>query len=261
MNWTGPFPVHEEGVPVFEKVFKMSTKLLYLETGNHEGKSTILSHSKDELGFYIVLDQTLFYPQGGGQPSDSGSIEASTHERISVQKVKWVNGEVRHYVDRDCTDIAGQTIQCHIDPHGRAFHSKLHTSGHLISNLVEKSYPNWRAVKGHHFPKECYVEFKCKIGQERDLSAESLNNEVKQFLETPVFTQSDQVSPGALKTLCPEIHFEAPDNQPIRVVRIGDFSFSPCGGTHVESTKELQGLIITKTRVKKNTLKVFYDLI
>ena len=64
----------------------MSTRRLYFEsTYLFESPATILEQAEDEKGSYVVLDQTIFYPQGGGQPSDRGIIKHGVQSLMQMQ--------------------------------------------------------------------------------------------------------------------------------------------------------------------------------
>lgn len=215
--------------------------------------------SKDEQGNFIVLDQTIFYPQGGGQPSDQGIFQIGDTS-IPIHSIKSIDQEIRHYTHQDARDFLGQKGLCILDQEKRLLHARLHTAGHLISNVVENHYPQWMAIKGHHFPEQCYVEFTIKNEAAGNISIEGINEEIEQFIGHNLVINRDQITGDKLQELCPNITYTIPKDQPIRVIRIGDFSFSPCGGTHVKNLQELKGLKITNSKIKKNNMKVYYDI-
>ena len=239
----------------------MNTVLSYFkDTYKFNDKATIKASGKDENGYFIILDQTVFYPQGGGQPSDRGLIEIGGIV-IPIHIVKFVANDVKHYTDQNYSHLVGQTGICSIDQEMRLLHAKLHTSGHLISNIIEKLYPDWRAVKGHHFPDQCYVEFLSENEDSNNIiSNEIVNDKIKQALEKDDLLTAFEVSGSKLEELCPNLTYSIPNNQSARIVRIGDFPFSPCGGTHVKSLRELKGLQVTKYKIKNNIMKINYQL-
>lgn len=239
----------------------MTTHLIYFEdTYKFTDQAVIQVSNKDENGNFLILNQTIFYPQGGGQPSDQGRIEVGDLV-IPIGKVKSVGNEIRHYTDQDYRHLVGQTGTCLVEQKVRLLHARLHTSGHLISNIIEALYPHWLAVKGHHFPGECYVEFNSKKSSSEEISIELINKEIGQFIEKDCLISMDQVSGDKLQVLCPNITYSVPSDQPIRLIRIGDFPFSPCGGTHVKSLKEINDLEITKCKIKKNVMKIYYHMV
>src|SRR4051794_10927423 len=77
----------------------MNTDQLYLtDTYLFESEAVVASRGEDERGEYIILDRTVFYPQGGAQPSDTGTLTRNYEDRI-ISFVGFVDGEVRHYGD------------------------------------------------------------------------------------------------------------------------------------------------------------------
>lgn len=92
------------------------------------------------------------------------------------------------------------------------------------------------------------------------LSEANLTDEIEKYIERDCLLATDQVSDDKVKELCTNLKFNIPQDQIIRIVRIGDFPFSPCGGTHVKSLKELKGLEITHMKIKNRTLKVYYTI-
>lgn len=116
------------------------------------------------------------------------------------------------------------------------------------------------AVKGHHFPNQCYVEFAEKNDGSEHISLELVHQEIEKHIEQDLLINKDQITGDKLYELCPHITYRLPKDQPIRVIRIGEFPFSPCGGTHVNSLKELKGLKITNHKIKKSNLKIYYEI-
>lgn len=239
----------------------MKTHLAYFDdTYKFDDNAIILSSDKDEIGYYVVLNQTIYYPQGGGQPSDQGTIIVGDIT-ISITKVKSTDNEVRHYTLQDCSDLVGKQCRSLINRELRLMHAKLHTAGHLISNVIENLYPSWNAFKGHHFPDQCYVEFGLKSGAAVDVSIELVGAEIAGMIEKDHLISMEEVSGSKLQALCPDVPYKIPSDQAMRIARIGNFPFQPCGGTHVKSLKELQGLEITKYKMKNNLLKIYYQIV
>lgn len=238
----------------------MSTKLSYFEdTYKFKESAVITATGRDEIGPYVLLDQTIFYPQGGGQPSDSGTME-SGHISIPVHLVKCVGTEVRHYTDKDYDQIVGTQVLCSIDPEKRLMHARLHSSGHFISSIVEDIYPEWQAIKGHHFPDQCYVEFSSKFNSTEDISVQLIMKEIKAFIKKDSEITQKLIAGDQLQELCPNLPYAVPKEKQARIVRIGDFPFTPCGGTHIKSLKELEGLEITKYKIKGKSMKINYRI-
>lgn len=223
----------------------MNTHPAYFEdTYRFEDQAVITAMGQDENGHFILLNQTIFHPQGGGQPSDQGTLQMKDII-IPIHRVKTVDNMIKHYTDKDYGPLIGQTVSCTLDQEKRLTHARLHTAGHLISHIIESLAPHWNSVKGHHFPNECYVEFTSQNGNLEPFSEKLLTQEIEKYIELDCSITTNQV---------------VGDKVIVRSVRIGDFPFSPCGGTHVKSLKELKGLKITRIKIKNNTMKISYGI-
>lgn len=221
--------------------------------------ATIIETNQDENGFYLLLDNTIFYPQGGGQPSDSGQI-VIREIVIPISSVKNINSQIRHYTDQDYHHLLGNEGLCEINMEKRLLHAKLHTAGHLISHITENIYPNWQAVKGHHFPDKSYIEFTPRNDVINEIDLNIIFKEIVKHIDTNSLVNAEFLSKNEIKNVYPNLdlsYFE--DDQPIRIIRIGDFSFFPCGGTHVKSLKELNGLRLDQYKIKKALMKIYYS--
>lgn len=72
----------------------MTMKLYYQDSAISEAIVEVMDTGEDKAGYYAVLDQSCFYPEGGGQPADTGNIGPA-----KVLDVQTVEGEIRHYTD------------------------------------------------------------------------------------------------------------------------------------------------------------------
>jgi len=234
------------------------TELLYISAPDETATEvTIESAHVDTKGPYLVLDRTPFYPQGGGQPSDTGSIEAEGFT-FEVSKVVFADGEVRHYGVVHGEPTPGRAM-ARIDETRRQLHARLHTAGHLVMTaMFEQS--SLRAVKGYHFPDGAYVEFDGVIeDEEREDAIEALNARLAEMvaIDEPISVESTTVAELLASGVF--IPTELPPDKPTRVVSTFGYR-SPCGGTHVESTGELGGLAVKRIKTKSGRARVAYRL-
>lgn len=161
----------------------MYQALYFADTYQFAATTTLMASRQDERGPYIILEQTPFYPQGGGQPCDQGQINlASTI--LQIDFVRQVAGEIRHYLAASAASsneglLVGQSVHCTLDAHRRIRHAKLHSAGHLLSHILTREYPQCRAIKGHHYPGECYVEFQISGHLPEKIAIDTLNHQLK----------------------------------------------------------------------------------
>ena len=127
----------------------MSTELVYLEAQTLlELDAEIEALGSDARGAYLVLDRTVIYPQGGGQPSDRGEIQADSGE-FPVRFAGFVEGSVRHYGSFEGTRLdIGVPVRMTIDEQRRQVNALAHTAGHLVASVVEDVRGGTRGVQG-----------------------------------------------------------------------------------------------------------------
>ncbi|CEG56601.1 alanine--tRNA ligase-related protein [Legionella fallonii] len=237
----------------------MKTILYYLKNpGLTEYAAQYQNHGIDELGAYITLDSTIFYPQGGGQPADQGTMIIND-QIIEIHHVRTINNEVRHYTKQPYSFNYGETVFSKIDTSKRWLHTRLHTAGHLLSNIMEKIHPEWMAIKGHHFPGEAYVEFKSKQSTNA-IDLEELNQKINHIIKSAPSLDTLFISGKELQQYCPNLPYAIPEEEQIRLIKIGDHPFQPCGGTHVSQLNELKEVQLIKAKIKQDRLKISYHL-
>ncbi len=212
----------------------MKTLPLYFDEPRYKADAKILAKGEDERGQFILLDRTIFYPQGGGQPYDIGTIDT-----VAVTAVRLVDEEVRHYVASHALFTPDQNVDIGIDEIRRKAHSRYHTAGHLLSHIVEGHYPALKGVKGHHYLDGAYVEF--LVSKETNVDLFHLNQELKKAIEADYLIRT---------------WIEAER----RFVKIGSFDPYYCGGTHVGSLKELSVVTATKLKKSQGSLRISYTV-
>lgn len=232
----------------------------YEDTYRFCDKAVVTSLGKDEKGYFIVLDKTIFYPQGGGQPSDKGHL-IYNEKKIPIHSVKMVDKQIRHYTNMEYAEIVSHPVILQIDQNSRMLHAKLHTGGHLISNVVERIYQDCKAVKGHHFPGECYVEFIVKTNKTApELDIALLDQKINELINENRQLEKTNVSTEQLATICPDLPYAIPQGESVRLIKIASFEYQPCGGTHINSLSELKGLKLVKYKIKDNKIKIYYTI-
>jgi Ser-tRNA(Ala) deacylase AlaX len=239
----------------------MPTTLIYLDRPElKDAQGTVVRSELDPDGnLIIVLDRTVFYPQGGGQPTDRGRIE-TPNGTAEVVRVSFSHGEVFHhaYHSRGTVDV-GERADLHIDGELRWLHSRLHTGGHLVMTAVDRLL-GLPATKGYHFPDGPYVEFAGVVPPEsRDAVAERIQAELDRLVaeDSEVTWRFDSVE----NLRAAGVHMPAgiPEDKPTRVVITAGYH-SPCGGTHVLRLGALKGLRAKNVRFKSGRTRVTYDL-
>lgn len=210
------------------------TQALYFECDSTTGSATVLSCEPTDDGLWaVVLDQTLFHPQGGGQPSDVGTING-----VAVRKVIHTEEGIVHLTEEP---LNGEVTLC-VNDEKRRLHSRLHSAGHLVGLVGDQL--GWHAVGGNHFPGEARVIFKPEHPELLSELIESgefeklVNQLVDQSLERKITESAEG----------------------FRTVTWGNLPAYPCGGTHVQNTAEIGPVRISKIKLKKGQITVSYQL-
>jgi Ser-tRNA(Ala) deacylase AlaX len=241
----------------------VTTELKYLEDAElyeSEARVTLVEAvGGGSNAVNIVLDETVFYPQGGGQPTDRGRI-TTAGGAAEISHVSFRDGDVFHFGRVVSGAISeGEVAKLTIDVDLRRLHARLHTGGHLVMTAVDRLL-GLPAIKGYHFPNGPYVEFEGTVPVERrEAMAHEIQDELNHLVEedSAVTWRYDTVE--NMRAVGIYIPMEIPEGKPTRVVITSGYQ-APCGGTHVKKLGELQGLRAKSIKTKSGKTRVSYLL-
>ena len=177
----------------------------------------IINTGQDEGGNFFVLESTIFYPQGGGQPADQGRVRGDDFT-ADVIKVRQIEGEIRHYSQSIVTSSINAKVALFVDQERRVLNSKYHTAAHLLGNIVEMLYPSLKAIKGHSFPGESYVEF---TGNEMEVEQEHIEEKINQAIICNDKTNVFEIDPKSFEQKFYKLPYAIPENKKFRAIQIG----------------------------------------
>ena len=188
----------------------------------------------------VILDQTIFYPLGGGQPSDLGTLEGD-HGPIDVLDVRGRN-DVEHHVPENHGFEVGDQIQGMIDWNRRYDHMRMHTAQHLISGLAYEITNGARTVGNQIATDKSRIDLNPVKFDEETLEKLLLASQAM-ITEDHSVTAS-QMTRSQVNSLMPSDRTNMdliPKNiDELRVISIGDqIDICPCAGTHVRSLSEI----------------------
>ena len=197
----------------------------------------------------LILDQSVFYPEAGGQLFDIGFIaeEAVVAVQLDAQ------GRVHHVLEKESALEIGETVNCSIDAKRRRQHRALHTGQHIFSRALEQSI-------GAETLSARLGESTCTIDTDRVLSATQVEQALA--LAQSVVDDDREVrayfpDESALRQLslrrAPKVKAH------IRVVDIEGFDQTPCGGTHVSRTSQVQLLCVTQLEKRKQGTRIHFE--
>lgn len=239
----------------------MKTQHIYLQNPDvHEISASILKTGFNDKGSYVVLDRTIFYPQGGGQPADQGIIE-SGNRTYHVHDVRKNGDEIHHYIDEECpSSLSHDAVNISIDSTRRKINTCYHSAGHLIASVVENMTGNLKAVKGHQFPGEAYVEFLGEIVNKEGFM-KNVNSSISHHIDKRTVIETKELEPTDISLFIQDFPYHMLNNKSLRVCHIHGFTPVPCGGTHVKILSDLRKVNISKVKNKKGKIKISYKLI
>jgi len=240
----------------------MATELVYLKDFDViTCSATVVSTQLVEDGrAMVILDQTCFYPRGGGQDWDEGVIESDA-ATFTVTEVRLnEQGVVEHVGNyQSGTFTAGEQVTCAVDAARRVINTRLHSAGHLVDMAVDQLQLPWRPVKGAHYPHMSFVEYDGEVAPEE---AEQLRQQIEHAaneIVTKGGSNGIRFMPVAeMHTVCRYVPENIPANKPARVVVYNGTFGVPCGGTHVADVHDIGRMTVTKVKTKKGVTKVSY---
>ena len=203
--------------------------------------------------FAVELDQTAFYPTGGGQPHDTGHLSGSPV--VDVQEAG--DGRILHLVRADTPpsgDVAGE-----IDWPRRFDHMQQHTGQHILSRaFVDTAGASTRSF--HLGESICTIDIdRMELGDALAREAEARANEIV-FSDSPV--EVELIDPACAPQLAADMNLARElalkPGDPIRIIRIDRFDETPCGGTHVRRAGEVGAVVIRRWERFKGGTRVWF---
>ncbi len=215
------------------------TKPLYLENAyQKEFDATITSIQNNDL----ELDQTLFYPESGGQLGDKGTL---THNGKSYQVLscKKEQGKIIHHLESTEGLKINEKIHGILDWPWRYKMMRMHTAAHVLSSIINKETN--ALITGNQLGQDkSRVDFDLEKFDREQLGSYigKANTALEKGAEVSAYTISRKEA-ESISNLCKLAKGLPLAIQDIRILKIGDIDEQPDGGTHVKNTREIGKLI------------------
>ncbi|QPF72005.1 alanyl-tRNA editing protein [Roseateles sp. DAIF2] len=201
----------------------------------------------DERG--LLLDRTVFYPQGGGQAGDAGVLELADGRLLVIADTKkGEGGEILHIPAGDQTldGLAPEAIvRARIDWSRRFAHMRFHTATHLLCALVPHPVDGCSINAGY-----ARLDFHMTEALDKDELTAGIARLVAGAHEVSHSWISDEeldANPGLVRSMSVQ---PPRGTGRVRVLKIEGVDLQPCGGTHVANTAEIGRVVVTKIEKK-----------
>ena len=228
----------------------MTTILCYDDSYLREFDATVI----DSTAKGVVLDRTAFYPGGGGQPADSGTLTAGDASYM-VKKVSRRDGKLVHEIDDELPSV-GSTVQGALDWDRRYLLMRTHTALHILCGVVWRDY-GAQVTGGNMQPGSARMDFEL----------ENMSADFAERMETLINEEVQAARSIEINTLPREEAFAIPDLirtkinllppaiTEVRTVNITGLDLQADGGTHVANTSEVGAIHVvgheSKGRINK----------
>ncbi|GKU82856.1 alanine--tRNA ligase-related protein [Niallia sp. NCCP-28] len=223
----------------------MSEKIYYHSPYQTKWSTSITDIWEENNSFYAILEQTAFYPEGGGQPADTGTING-----IRVQNVQITEGKIVHQLAAKPIE---QQVDCALDWNVRFDHMQQHTGQHLLSAVLHELYSI--PTVSFHLGKE-YTTIDVEAANLDKNQLETIENLCNTYIQQnktikAYFITNEEAKHIPLRKL-PAV------TGPLRIVEIEGIDYSACAGTHVATTGELGLLKMAKTEKHRGQTRLFF---
>lgn len=234
------------------------TRLLY-HSDSYIQKFEAIVVEVDQENQALVLDETAFYPGGGGQPADTGKIFIENSE-ITINRVKKIGEKVFHYLtDSDQLPAVGSHVQCSLDWERRFQLMRTHTAMHILCGVIFRDY-GASVTGGDMQPLKGRMDFEFETMQKelvKDIE-NAINIEVdnQRLVKVNILPRKEAFKiPDLIRT---KINLLPEGISEVRVVEIVGLDLQADGGTHVNNTSEVGIIHVTDYMSKGKINKRIY---
>ncbi|MFQ5651470.1 MAG: alanyl-tRNA editing protein [bacterium] len=197
----------------------------------------------------VILEKTIFYPGGGGQPADEGKLLWSGYV-ARIQKLRKVGDAVHHWLSGPVPEV-GQFVKCKIDWDRRYLLMRTHTALHILCGVIWRDF-GARVTGGNMEPGAGRLDFEL----------ESMSADFAQRMEALINKEVEAARPIRAEILPREEAFQIPDLirtkinllpegiDEVRTVEIVGLDLQADGGTHVANTQEVGRISVVEHKSK-----------
>lgn len=200
-------------------------------------------------GEWIEFDTTIFYPMGGGQPGDTGTLGTGGGETLRIVDTRKgeAPGQILHQLDSEGHGLTpGEKVHLSLDWDRRYRHMRMHTAMHVLGSLIPVP-----VTGGQVGAEKSRLDF--DIG-DHTLDKEDLTTRLNEIIDAGhpvIFERITDEELDANPQLVRTMSVQPPRGAgTIRMVRIEDVDYQPCGGTHLNNISEIGPVRVSKIENK-----------
>jgi misacylated tRNA(Ala) deacylase len=200
----------------------------------------------------VVLDRSVFYPQGGGQAGDAGVLRLDDGRELAVidtRKSKQHAGGVLHVLAAGvAAPQVGTAVSGRIDIARRAAHMRFHTATHLLCALVPHPVDGCSITAGY-----ARLDFHMSEPLDKEMLSAGIARlvaEAHPVLHRWISEEELDANPGLVRSMRVQPPRSEGGLGRVRVLEIEGVDLQPCGGTHVGNTREVGAVVVTKIEKK-----------
>lgn len=223
----------------------MTKKLYYDSAYIREWETRITRKLEREDGTYLIMEETAFYPHGGGQPCDLGWID-----KIPVLDVVQEEGEILHKVERLPEK---EEVSCRLDWDRRFDHMQHHSGQHLLSAMCLEVCQA-ETLSFHLGQDYATIDIaQSDLSQDQLMMLElEVNDQVYLNREVTSYFVSREQAAALPLVKQPKV------TDDIRIVEIEGIEYNACGGTHVSATGEIGMIKLLRAEKQKGHLRIYF---
>ncbi len=212
---------------------------------------------------YIVLNQTAFYPTGGGVPCDTGKIVYDARN-IPVLSVKKHGNQIYHYIQGDSPlPPDGTTVSGYIDWERRYQLMKMHTAAHVIAGVITNE-TSWKITGNQITDEKTRIDFQVDDSFDKEhipVYFETANALIQEDREIKVYYMPRKEAEED-KQMFKLVHALPPQVENLRIIEIDGYDRQPDGGCHVRRLGEIGGIVYTKFDNRgANNKRIYFELV
>lgn len=223
----------------------VTEKLYYADPRLSAFTATVQECREAQDGWEIVLDRTAFYPEGGGQPCDQGTLE-----RWDVLDVREEDGVILHRLEKPL--LPGEKVSGRVDMARRIDYTQQHSADHILTGVIHKRY-GYDNVGFHMGETSTFIDLNGVLDEAELAEMERVANEVV-WMDLPV-----EVSWPDAQTLA-QMDYRSKKELTghVRIVTVPGVDVCACCGTHVRRTGEVGTIKILSCVKLRGGVRVEY---